>query len=136
MRKRIIVAADMHCGHRVGLTPPAYQQRDRAASDKRDAKFYKASIELWSWFEERLKPLRPIDILFLNGDAIDGRGQRQGGSELLAGAGDRHLQVDIAVDCIDFIDPQHIVMTRGTPYHVGDKGEDYENVLAEKVNET
>ena len=45
-----------------------------------------------------LKEVGPVDILVVNGDAIDGHGKKSNGSELLTT--DLLQQVDIAVECL------------------------------------
>jgi hypothetical protein len=129
--KRVVVLADLHCGHRIGLTPPAYHQRDLAASDKKEAKYFKAAIELWYEFENTINSLKPIDILLINGDAITGKEIRSGGTELIAT--DRNRQAEIAKECINFCEAGKILMTFGTPYH-GGVAEDWEELVAEKVD--
>ena len=34
---------------------------------------------MWGWYCNTLADLQPIDRLIVNGDAIDGKGERQGG---------------------------------------------------------
>jgi hypothetical protein len=75
--------------------------------------------------------LKPIDILVCNGDLIDGRGERSAGTELIIS--DRNKQIMAAVECIQQTDAPHVVITRGTPYHVG--GDiDFEDIIAQAVN--
>ena len=122
---RICFISDLHCGHRVGLTPPKYQ------SAVCGEKFYRTQVALWDFYIKAIKSIHPIDVLCINGDAIDGRGDKSGSSELIAVS--RLKQCDIAADCIKMANADRIVMTRGTPYHVG-KLEEFENIIAEKVN--
>ncbi len=128
--KRIVAISDLHCGHRVGLTPPAYQRRELAASDRKDAKYYKAAIELWNVYDDFIQELQPIDILLCNGDAIDGSNNA---TELITT--DRKVQVDIATECLLHAKAETIVLTYGTGFHTGrtGKAEDWEEILAEKV---
>jgi hypothetical protein len=74
--------------------------------------------------------VQPIDILIVNGDCIDGRGERSGSRELVSV--DRREQVKMAVECIELVEAKHIVMTYGTPYHSG-TSEDWEDQIADKV---
>ena len=122
--KRVVVIADLHCGHRVGLTPPKYQ------SAVCGNKYYKVQVELWQQYIDIINDLKPIDILLVNGDCIDGRGERSGGVELIAAS--RMKQVDMAVDCINECEAGKIIMTRGTPYHTGYK-EDFEDLIFQRV---
>ena len=123
--KRVVVIADLHCGHRVGLTPPKYQ------SAICGQKFYSIQVEKWKQYVDILVELKPIDVLLVNGDCIDGRGERSGSVELIAPS--RKKQVDMAVDCINECEADKIIMTRGTPYHTGYK-EDWEDMIADGVD--
>jgi len=136
-KKRLVVIADLHSGHRVGLTPPKYQWMVGKDPDHVWAKYARIQKECWAWYEKTARALKPIDILVVNGDCIDGRGERSGGVELITG--DRSEQCDIAAESIKLWGAKHIIMVRGTPYHTGDK-EDWEDVIyrrvrAEKIGE-
>ena len=122
--KRVVIIADMHCGHRVGLTPPKYQ------SAICGQKYFNIQHELWNQYVDILKDLGKIDVLIVNGDCIDGRGDRSGGVELIARS--RMKQVDMAVECINECKADKIIITRGTPYHTGYK-EDFEDLIAKGV---
>jgi len=122
--KRVVVIADLHCGHRVGLTPPKYQ------SAVCGEKYYKVQVERWNQYAEIINKLKPIDVLLVNGDCIDGRGERSGGVELIAVS--RMKQVDMAIDCINECGAGKIIMTRGTPYHTG-YTEDFEDLIFKGV---
>jgi len=122
--QRVVVISDQHAGHRVGLPPPKWQ----TATPGR--KYYRIQIELWDEFIKIIDRLKPIDILMVNGDCIDGRGKRSGGTELITV--NRLEQVEIAAFAINYCGAEKVVMTRGTPYHKGTK-EEWENELAKKV---
>ncbi len=130
MKKRIVVISDLHCGHRVGLTPPEYQW----ICDKRTGhiwqKFAKIQKECWAWYVKKVHELQPVDVLVCNGDALDGRGERSGGVELITG--DRNEQIKIAEECIKIWNPANVVMVRGTPYHTGEV-ESYEDLIAQQL---
>ena len=128
--KRVVVISDMHCGHRAGLTPPKWQYGDGTGDDERSGFAHNQRI-LWDWFTEKIDALRPIDCLFVNGDAIDGKGLRSGGTEQLEA--DRSKQAEMAAEVIDYIGADKIVMTYGTPYHTGQE-EDWERVVSDRVN--
>lgn len=115
--KRVVVTSDFHCGSDVGLTPPDWQHRLIQA-------------ELWNVFTTMIDELRPIDILIVNGDLIDGKASRWGGTGLITA--DRAEQAEMAAQCIRYVEADEVYLTYGTPYHVG-SGEDWEGVVAEKV---
>lgn len=127
--KRLVVVSDFHCGHDVGLTPPDFNPIFKKNSPKRFERYQKR-VEYWTWFEKKIESLRPIDFLLINGDAVDGKGRRSGGTELITA--DRTEQVDMAAAIIKFIDAKKVVMAYGTGYHVG-QDEDWEDAIARSV---
>jgi len=122
--KRVLAISDLHCGHDAGLTPPEWQKRDP------NSKFTKTQADLWNAFSEMVEELKPIDILFVLGDSIDGKGEFSGGTEQMLM--DRIKQCDMAAACIKSIGANDIFMVHGTPYHSG-KAEDWEALVADKV---
>jgi len=120
--KRLLVISDLHCGHRAGLTPPEWQYSD--------GKFAEIQKAMWTWYAEMIDGMKPIDVLVVNGDAVDGRGEASGGTELLSS--DRKEQCEMARVCIDRVGAEKIYMVYGTAYHTG-KEEDWEAVLSEMV---
>ena len=134
--KRVVVIADLHCGHRVGLTPPGYQEGQRTLRDKHDhkTKFLNrcaaSQKECWMAYKAIMADLQPIHLLIVNGDAIDGRGEKSGGTELITG--DRDEQCSMAVESIMLAKAKHIAMCYGTAYHAGQE-EDWEDQIARRV---
>ncbi len=130
--KRVVVISDLHCGHRVGLTPSSFQSKVSGGSRQRvSQKFYKVQVALWNAYMDMIEKLGKIDVLIVNGDCIDGRGERSGSTELLYV--DRNIQVAMAAECINHVNADSVLMVRGTPYHTG-YSEEYEDLIAEKVN--
>ena len=125
--KRVVVISDLHCGHRAGLTPPIYQYRE---GDGERGKFSVIQKTMWDWYTKKLESLQPIHMLIVNGDAIEGKGDRSGGTEIIEA--DREKQVDMAIDCIGAAKAEKKVVIYGTPYHTGTE-EDWEAVLAKLV---
>jgi len=131
--KRVVVISDLHCGHMAGLTPKPWQFKntDKAhAHYKKRNKLVAIQGELWNRYVATMKSLQPIDLLIVNGDAIDGDGKRSGGTELITT--DRNEQAAMAVECIKGAHAKRIVMTYGTGYHTGNC-EDFETQIAEEV---
>lgn len=127
--KRVVAISDLHCGHIVGLTPPAYWTH---AARSRTARAVQA--ELWKYFSRKLEELQPIHALLVLGDCIDGKGQRSGGTEQITT--DLQEQCAMAEEAISLAKAKHIVMVHGTPFHVGADGEDYERLIAHNVGAT
>jgi hypothetical protein len=125
--KRVVVIADKHSGHRVGLTHP---DCDVIGLSREGRKWATARKKLWAFYAKTIDALRPIDVLLVNADCIDGRGERSGGVELLTT--NRREQCDIAAACILYAKAKAIIMTRGTDYHTGHE-EEWEDEIARIV---
>lgn len=117
LRKRVVFAADPHCGHRAGLTPTQYQ------SAIQGAQYHEIQKETWRRLGDIKKALGTIDIAIWNGDLIDGKGSMSGGTELITA--DTNKQIEMAIECVEFLGAKKNLFTYGTPYH-GGKLDDYE----------
>lgn len=126
--KRVVLCGDYHCGHVAGLTPPDWH--GVASSRKRYHRFTELQEQCWAWYAATMTRLQPIDVLVVNGDAIDGRGDKSGGLEQITM--DRDEQSLMAKECIAVAKPGRVVMTYGTGYHTGNQ-EDYEAKIAADV---
>ena len=129
--KRVVVISDLHCGHRVGLTPPPYQTVVQDGTPHVMEKCAGIQNECWKWYVREARALKPIDALVVNGDAIDGRGERSGSTELISV--NRIEQVDMAEMCVRVWQAPVIIVVRGTAYHTGNI-EEYEDLLGERVH--
>jgi hypothetical protein len=125
LSNRVVIISDLHCGHRFGLTPPKWQIHDRTGYYAKVGAF---QTELWNFYAEEINTLKPIDVLICNGDAIDGKGFRSGGTELIES--DRNEQILMAKYAIEFTKAKKIIIVNGTPYHTG-TDDDFEAMLAE-----
>lgn len=124
--KRVLTIGDFHCGHRTGLTPPEFE-----TSALVDPHHFAIRRTTWDWFSQRVKALKPKIVIF-NGDALDGKGQASGGTELLYSS--MNTQVDMAVRCLEEIPGKpKIVMSYGTAYHTG-KDDDYEQQIVDRID--
>jgi hypothetical protein len=127
--KRVVVISDPHCGAANGLTPPRYQTTD--SEDRVWRKRARIQAAAWDWYDERVHRFARPDVLIVNGDAIDGPGERSGGVEQLTT--DRRKQCEIAHACIAAWGARKIVSVGGTPYHTG-QAEDWGEVLADMLS--
>src|SRR5271157_652517 len=100
---RMLVISDLHCGHLAGLTPP--DQWIHGTS------FYEQQKKTWNFYINTIKELQPIDILICNGDAIDGKGTKSGGTELITS--DRNLQSQMAIECLKQVKAPSNILTYG-----------------------
>jgi hypothetical protein len=127
--KRAVVISDPHCGHQVGLTHPDFDARPQ--NSRSDAyRLWKLRRACWNFVSDKAAELQPIDLLIVNGDCIDGKGDKSGATELITA--DRDEQCDMAVAAIEQFNAGAIVMSYGTAYHTGVR-EDHENKIAKQV---
>lgn len=126
-KTRVLVLSDVHCGHVVGLTPP--QWWFRKTGEKYHDKYTKIQRQMWKFFETEIANIKPIHRVIFNGDAIEGKGLRSGGTELITS--DRIRQGEMFRTILEEIDCTDVAMTYGTPSHTG-TDEDMEDVI-EKV---
>lgn len=124
--KRFIFIGDIHAGHKSGLTPPEYYVNPY--NEKR----YSIQKESWEWYANTLSEIGPVDGCVGNGDLIDGKGKRSGGTEQITS--DLFKQVKIAKRCLDEVQTDNYFFTYGTPYHGSNDGDDFELSLAEEFN--
>lgn len=118
MRKRILGLSDFHCGHVIGLTHPDYFNGDRRIR----------AIQK-ECFDHFLQARGDYDAVVLNGDQIDGKGEKSGGCEQWTT--DRKKQAECAVECVKAVIKNKrtpIFSTYGTGYHVGNS-EDFEDLV-------
>lgn len=121
--KRILAMGDLHCGHRAGLTPPSYQ-------DSGAFKWGISQREAWKWYTDRIRTIQPIDLVICNGDAIAGKNDKSGGTQMITT--DRNEQVQMALECLEQTGATKFRLTHGTPYHTG-FGEDFEEILCNRL---
>lgn len=125
--KKVLVIGDLHCGSLVGLTPPSW-----FISEKRNKKIALLQRQMWKNYKQMLYEIGKVDLLVVNGDAIEGHGVKSSGSQLLTT--DLLIQTDIACECLQEIEYKKILLTHGTPYHTSSNGgEDFQKVIADKM---
>ena len=129
--KKVLVISDLHCGHLVGLTHPSWwvPEKEVAGSKTKRNKFALVQRQCWAFYEQEIKRHGPFDVVLFNGDAVDGKGERSGGTEQITT--DREEQCEMACAAIRPTMNKHtkLVMTFGTAYHTG-KDEDWEALVA------
>jgi hypothetical protein len=129
-KRRVLIVSDFHSGHFVGLTPPSWHDAPSKTAEPWRIKLAEFRRKSYSVFYNLVQQLKPIDVLLVNADCIDGRGEKSGGTELLTS--DRDRQCDMATEIIKSIGAKKIVMTYGTGYHCGAL-EDFEDRVAKDV---
>jgi len=131
-----LLCGDFHSGHLVGLTPPEYQHKFVQNSTTKRNKWYKISEELWVEFDKILKTLPKLDFAVFNGDLIDGKGKRSGGTESITS--DMEEQANMAAKVINRVSrcghkDMKKIATYGTPYHTSTDGDEWENLIVQKA---
>ena len=120
--RTVLPIGDMHCGHKIGLTPPKWQYHPEWKKDQN---------KLWKYFNDGLDKVGAVDTLIINGDCIDGNGYRAGGIENVTVDWDE--MCEMAIDVINHINPKQVFMTYGTPSHVCNNGTQEEAKIAKAV---
>lgn len=113
----MVVISDLHSGHLVGLTPPSRHAKLAKSASTAAQKLEAVRQELWALYAKAIGSLPPVDVLIVNGDMIDGSGQKSGGVECLTT--DVQEQADMAAEAIKFVKAKKVYGTYGTPYHTG-----------------
>lgn len=111
--------ADLHVGHKVGLTHPDYWESE-------SSKWGMIQRICWNFFEEKVEKWKPYNVVHINGDWIHGDNKKQGGTQLLTS--DRVEQGEMGAKAIMITDCDVVRSTYGTPYHTGTQ-EDFEKVI-------
>lgn len=122
--KRLLIFSDPHSGHEFGLTPP------KLWGNGDNPKAFEFRRALWGFATKAVESLKPIDVVFGNGDLIDGKGEKSGGNEQIVM--DRLKQVHMIKEFIDMTEASQVRLFYGTRYHVG-KDEDFESVLVHSL---
>ena len=131
--RRVLTLGDFHCGHVAGLTPPHWQRKAVVEEDDVTTKWNKwcrLETALWAEWTKIRKKIGKVDVLLVNGDCIDGRGERSGGTELITT--NRTEQCDMAEYIIRQVGADKVIMTYGTAYHSGGF-EDWEDAIATNI---
>ena len=128
---RTVIISDSHGGHRSGLVPPGSFRYSEEDDNPTLRKFATLQRIMWDWYAAKLQELQPIDTLIHNSECIDGKAERQGGTELVTT--DRKMQCEIAAQVIREAKAKRIYITRGTRYHSG-REEDWDEVVGALVN--
>jgi hypothetical protein len=121
--KRVVVLADPHCGHRVGLTPPKYQSGNREQMNRLS--------ERWKWFKSTINKLKPFGCAVWLGDLCDGLGKDT--SECILP--DLNRQIRGAIEIVETVGAKTNFFVYGTAFHVRTKdGLELETEVAKHFN--
>ncbi len=131
--RHILVVSDLHVGSMVSLMPPVVEHDEGLDSPT----LYKQNrIQKWIWgkWQDMIRDVRGlggVDMVVVNGDAVDGVNYKGKGWGLWSTHID--LQVDGAMDVLGRIPAREYLIMRGSNYHVGNNM-GAEDVLASRLN--
>ena len=126
--KKILAIGDTHCGSMVGLTHPNWIVRK-----DRNRQIFNMQTEMWDNYLDILNKFGKVDAVIINGDVIDGKGIKSGGTEQITT--DMLEQTDMAIAAFEQIDAKKFYFTYGTPYHTtASSGEDFDKIVANAFN--
>lgn len=130
--RRLVPIADLHAGHRGGLTPPGWwwNDNDRVPSWKRA--WARVQRELWEEYLGIAEEIGAGQAVALVGDAIEGRGSKTAGTELITSS--VLEQIEMACEAVRVLRPSRVVVFRGTRFHVSEDGDDAEDLIAQEFN--
>jgi len=126
---KILIESDYHCGHAVGLTPPDWQYHTK---HNKHQKYGAIQKEVWNWRARKLRDIGAVELHVINGDLVDGKGERSNGVELITA--DLDEQCHMAEQAVQLVKAERRVITYGTPYHTAGTGELCEARIAQAVN--
>ncbi len=126
---KVVFIADLHGGHRAGLTPPKYRWDEDSELEKY-AVWGGVQHEGWDKYLDIIDQIGRPDILVANGDLIDGPGMKATGAEYITT--DVTEQCEMAAECLLQWRARETHIVRGTFFHVGINN-DYEDWVAELV---
>ena len=120
--KRLGIFADLHCGHKNGLTPPDFWGGGPKVKNK--------MAHRWGWFLQSISEHGPFDAAIWNGDLVDGPGVKSGNETVM----NLNLQADAAAQIIKTVAAPENYLLYGTPVHTitGD-GYELEKDVAKSV---
>jgi hypothetical protein len=109
-KKRLVIISDLHCGDRWGLRE----------GNKLLNKFYL----------DKVKELRPVDVLLLNGDGVQGTMRGKSNDVIEPDLG---LQAEMCIDYLGMWKAKTYLFTMGTGIHVSE-GTDWEKWIAREMH--
>lgn len=124
--KTVLVLSDIHVGNRIAVSPLTFKMMDGGIyhANKVQAALFKA----WS---DVVKDWKNPDILVINGEPIDGQGQKSRGVEQWT---TNYIdQIDAAAQLVKMFGAKKIYMTRGSGYHIEQGGVSVEELFAKTV---
>ena len=128
---RGVLMGDKHHGNIGGLTPPGWNSVGLGEPEYRQ-EYQRMRAVIWDWLEVSIQALGRVDFVVDNGDLVDGKGKRSGGTEVIFP--DRKDQVEMAVQVHRTLFPgAERFLSYGTPYHTGEE-EDWEKQVAQELN--
>jgi hypothetical protein len=115
---KILLISDLHCGSLYAIKHPNY-------GDLTNEQKY-----IFNEWQEMIKREGKIDYLYIGGDIVDGIGRAEDGK--YEWTTDISKQIDCAIDLVNMIDYDKLLVVYGTPYHV-DEGLNADEEFAKRI---
>jgi hypothetical protein len=115
---RILLMSDLHCGSVYAVKHPNY-------GDMTNEQKY-----IFNEWQEMVKREGHVDYLYVGGDIVDGLGKAEDGR--YEWTTDITKQIDCAVDLVNMIDYDKLLVVYGTPYHI-DSGLNADEEFAKRI---
>lgn len=128
---RLLSIGDLHSGHVTGLTHPDFDRRPNNR-DSPQFKLHQFRRRAWNLFSKEVDALKPVDILIVGGDMVDGRHSKNKAKETLFA--DRSEQASNAASIINYVQASEVCLLYGSDYHVGVTQDDEDEVAKEVLN--
>ena len=118
---KILICNDLHCGHKLGLTPPSAWREDLRFQQE----------PLYEFWASMLEKHGPFDAAIINGDMVDGEGKNDTIGHLETNT---QKQAEMTAELISMIPcpRDRIALTYGTPFHTAGTYS-YEDTVAKEL---
>jgi hypothetical protein len=116
---KVLIISDLHVGHVGGLCHPDHIHNDNQQ-------------RAWDYFWKGILENKPFTHVIANGDLLDGKGVKNAVEQIIT---DRQQQAEVCIKILKEINrvnkqPINYAFIRGTPAHVAQDGEQWEDIVA------
>ena len=125
--KSLVVLSDLHVGSNFAVMP----RKTFCSEGDRWVTPNTLQEDLIGLYEGLVEEWKAPDILVLNGDLMDGKGQKNFGNTVWSGNFDD--QIEACETLVDMWGAKKIYVVRGSEYHMSRQGDPAEEALAKRV---
>ena len=127
--KSVLFISDMHVGSKYAVCSSNPKMKGGSFNPN---KLQKQLLESWYWAKDELK--QQPHVLCINGEPCDGPNEKESGGTCWSSEFDE--QLEDSAKLLKIYNPNHLIMTRGSNYHVKGGNQNMEELLAEKLKAT